>query len=40
MAKTLDAQVEAVRTRTLDAGPYTFVWLDAPRHPPVFASPE
>ncbi|MEU8110588.1 IS256 family transposase, partial [Nonomuraea muscovyensis] len=29
MAKTLDEQVEAFRTRTLDAGPYTFVWLDA-----------
>ncbi len=29
MAKTLDAQVEAFRTRALDAGPYTFVWLDA-----------
>ncbi|GAA0930451.1 hypothetical protein GCM10009560_34920 [Nonomuraea longicatena] len=29
MAKTLDEQVEAFRTRVLDAGPYTFVWLDA-----------
>lgn len=29
MAKVLDAQVEAFRTRTLDAGPYAFVWLDA-----------
>lgn len=29
MAKTLDEQVEAFRTRALDAGPYTFVWLDA-----------
>ncbi|MBB5626861.1 transposase-like protein [Sphaerisporangium krabiense] len=29
MAKTLDTQVEAFRTRTLDAGPYTFLWLDA-----------
>lgn len=29
MAKTLDEQVEAFRTRTLDAGPYAFVWLDA-----------
>ena len=28
MAKTLDAQVEAFRTRPLDAGPYTYVWLD------------
>ncbi|GAA3168752.1 hypothetical protein GCM10020001_113530 [Nonomuraea salmonea] len=29
MAKALDEQVEAFRTRALDAGPYTFVWLDA-----------
>jgi putative transposase len=29
MAAHLDAQVEAVRTRPLDAGPYTFVWVDA-----------
>ena len=29
MAKTLDEQVEAFRTRALDAGPYTFLWLDA-----------
>ncbi|MFI7470003.1 IS256 family transposase [Nonomuraea sp. NPDC049646] len=29
MAKTLDEQVEAFRTRALDARPYTFVWLDA-----------
>jgi putative transposase len=29
MAKVLDAQVEAFRTRALDAGPYAFVWLDA-----------
>lgn len=29
MAKTLDEQVEAFRTRALDGGPYTFVWLDA-----------
>jgi putative transposase len=28
MAKTLDAQVEAFRCRPLDAGPYTYVWLD------------
>ena len=28
MAKTLDAQVEAFRSRPLDAGPYTYVWLD------------
>lgn len=29
MAKTLDTQVEAFRTRALDSGPYVFVWLDA-----------
>src|ERR687885_210280 len=29
MAAYLDAQVEAFRNRPLDAGPYTFVWLDA-----------
>jgi putative transposase len=29
MAQHLDAQVEAFRNRPLDAGPYTFVWLDA-----------
>jgi putative transposase len=29
MAKELDAQVEAFRTRPLDAGPYTFVAADA-----------
>ena len=29
MAAHLDAQVEAFRTRPLDAGHYTFVWLDA-----------
>jgi putative transposase len=29
MAAHLDAQVEAFRNRPLDAGPYTFVWLDA-----------
>lgn len=29
MAKVLDEQVEAFRTRALDAGPYAFVWLDA-----------
>ncbi|GAA5088467.1 transposase-like protein [Thermocatellispora tengchongensis] len=29
MAKVLDEQVEAFRTRALDAGPCTFVWLDA-----------
>jgi transposase-like protein len=29
MAKSLDEQVEAFRTRPLDAGPYTFVAADA-----------
>ena len=29
MAKDLDAQVEAFRTRPLDAGPYTFLAADA-----------
>src|SRR5512144_2777032 len=29
MAKSLDAQVAAFRSRPLDAGPYPFVWLDA-----------
>ena len=29
MAEELDAQVEAFRTRPLDAGPYTFVAADA-----------
>ena len=29
MAKILDEQVEAFRTRALDAGPYSFLWLDA-----------
>jgi putative transposase len=29
MATHLDAQVEAFRSRPLDAGPYTFVWMDA-----------
>src|SRR5512134_1186381 len=29
MAKSLDAQVAAFRSRPLDAGPYSFVWLDA-----------
>ena len=29
MAKDLDEQVEALRTRPLDAGPYTFVAADA-----------
>lgn len=29
MAKHLDEQVAAFRNRPLDAGPYTFVWLDA-----------
>ena len=29
MARHLDVQVEAFRNRPLDAGPYTFVWVDA-----------
>jgi len=29
MARDLDGQVEAFRTRPLDAGPYTFVAADA-----------
>ena len=29
MAKDLDNQVEAFRTRPLDAGPYTFLAADA-----------
>jgi putative transposase len=29
MATHLDAQVAAFRERSLDAGPYTFVWVDA-----------
>jgi transposase-like protein len=29
MAAYLDVQVEAFRNRPLDAGPYTFVWVDA-----------
>jgi transposase-like protein len=29
MAKVLDAQVTAFRNRALDAGPYSFVWMDA-----------
>src|SRR5271169_6557013 len=29
MAKELDAEVAAFRNRPLDAGPYTYVWLDA-----------
>ena len=28
LAKTLDAAVEAFRNRPLDAGPYSYVWLD------------
>ena len=28
MAKSLDVTVEAFRTRPLDAGPYTYVWVD------------
>jgi len=29
MAKELDSAVEAFRTRPLDGGPYTYVWVDA-----------
>jgi transposase-like protein len=29
LAKSLDQVVEAFRTRPLDAGPYTYVWVDA-----------
>jgi len=29
MARSLDAMVEAFRSRHLDAGPYTYVWVDA-----------
>ncbi len=29
MASELDTQVEAFRTRPLEAGPYTYLWLDA-----------
>jgi putative transposase len=29
MSKVLDAQVTAFRSRALDAGPYSFVWMDA-----------
>ncbi len=29
LAKSLDEAVEAFRSRPLDAGPYTFVWMDA-----------
>jgi transposase-like protein len=29
MARSLDAQVEAFRSRPLDAGPYSYLWLDA-----------
>ena len=29
MAKELDEQVETFRTRPLDRGPYTYLWLDA-----------
>jgi transposase-like protein len=29
MAKELDSAVEAFRTRPLDGGPYTYLWLDA-----------
>jgi putative transposase len=29
LAKNLDARVAEFRNRPLDAGPYTYVWLDA-----------
>jgi len=29
LAKSLDAAVEAFRSRPLDSGPYTYVWMDA-----------
>jgi Transposase, Mutator family len=29
LAKTLDAEVAAFRSRLLDAGPYAYVWMDA-----------
>jgi hypothetical protein len=29
MAKVLDVEVEAFRTRPLDGGPYTYLWMDA-----------
>lgn len=29
MAKDLDETVEAFRSRPLDGGPYTYVWIDA-----------
>lgn len=29
MATELDTAVEALRTRPLDGGPYTYVWMDA-----------
>ena len=29
LAKSLDAKVEAFRNRPLDAGPYSYVWVDA-----------
>jgi putative transposase len=29
MAKTLDEMVEAFRSRPLDAGPYSYIWVDA-----------
>jgi len=29
MAKSLDERVDAFRNRPLDAGPYTYVWVDA-----------
>jgi putative transposase len=32
LAKSLDAMVESFRNRPLDAGPYTYVWVDALYH--------
>lgn len=29
LAKSLDSQVAAFRTRPMDAGPYTYLWIDA-----------
>ena len=29
LAKSLDEQVEAFRTRPMDGGPYTYLWIDA-----------
>lgn len=32
LAKSLDAKVTEFRNRPLDAGPYTYLWLDALFH--------